>query len=73
MTPKEKFLTLIDKRGFVDVLSKKLGLKFNSVNVMIYNESLTEHHEVLNELLDLRMIEDEKIRQINVDFEKVNG
>ena len=51
---------------------KKIGLKPSSVNVMIYNESLTEHSEILNELLDLRMIEDEKIRQINVDFEKVN-
>ena len=73
MTPKEKFLTLMFKNDFINLLAKKIGLKPSSVNVMIYNESLTEHYEILNELLDARILEDEKIRQINVDFEKVNG
>ena len=72
MTPKEKFLTLMFKKEFIDLLAKKINLDPRSVNVMIYNESFKKHSEVLNELLDLRMIEDEKIRQINVDFEKVN-
>ena len=73
MTPKEKFLTLMFKQEFIDLLAKKLGLKYDSVKTMMYEESLKKHSEIVNQLLDLRMIEDEKIRQINVDFEKVNG
>ena len=57
----------------IDLLPKKLGLKYDSVKTMMYEESLKKHSEIVNQLLDLRMIEDEKIRQINVDFEKVNG